>query len=432
LPLQPALGICGATLLVASFALTVLEVQPFVTYTYELSWWSLIAVLDGVVWWRRGRSPIASRPLGFAVLALWSVAFWFLFEALNLRLQNWYYVNVHLTPLWTLATSFVSYSTVLPGVWLAAEAIGAILPPRPAQASERPRRLPRWSISCVPVLGVASLALPMVWPALFYPLVWGAVFFLLEPVNYRLGAPSLLRQWERGEYRTTLVWLGAGLACGLFWELLNFWSRVKWIYTVPFVEGLKLFEMPLAGFLGFPPFALECWVFVQALERIGLGPGLNPQLPQRRRALRLALSGLAATVLCAVVLPAMAKRTIASTYPGPDQVARDLDELGPADSYKEADGLDAFELREKLREDAGDPMIRVLSSRLEIATLAGIGLEKARALQRTGVPDVSALAAAEPAAVFERLRRELPEARLTPAEVRVWVRAAERRTGAGQ
>jgi hypothetical protein len=54
--------------------------------------------------------------------------------------------------------------------------------------------------------------------------------------------------------------MGAGMICGLLWEFWNFWTKSKWIYTVPFVGDIKLFEMPILGFLGFAPFALECYV----------------------------------------------------------------------------------------------------------------------------------------------------------------------------
>jgi hypothetical protein len=51
----------------------------------------------------------------------------------------------------------------------------------------------------------------------------------------------------------------AGAFCGFLWELWNFRAGAKWIYTVPHLGFLKVFEMPLLGFLGFPPFALECY-----------------------------------------------------------------------------------------------------------------------------------------------------------------------------
>ncbi len=51
----------------------------------------------------------------------------------------------------------------------------------------------------------------------------------------------------------------AGALCGFLWEMWNFRAGAKWIYTVPYVGFLKVFEMPLLGFLGFPPFAVECY-----------------------------------------------------------------------------------------------------------------------------------------------------------------------------
>jgi hypothetical protein len=54
----------------------------------------------------------------------------------------------------------------------------------------------------------------------------------------------------------------------VLWECWNYWSRSKWHYTVPIMEHLKLFEMPLPGYLGFPAFALECFTlygFVRAM-----------------------------------------------------------------------------------------------------------------------------------------------------------------------
>ena len=44
-------------------------------------------------------------------------------------------------------------------------------------------------------------------------------------------------------------------------------------------EAYRLFEMPLAGFAGFAPFALECWVVFETIllvaRRVGLR-GIEP------------------------------------------------------------------------------------------------------------------------------------------------------------
>src|SRR5208283_195377 len=112
--------------------------------------------------------------------------------------------------------------------------------------------------------GILFLLLPLVWPEYFFPLVWLAFIFLLEPVNHKAGAPSLLREWEKGSPREFYLLLLAGAICGLLWELWNFRAGSKWMYTVPHLGFLKIFEMPLLGFLGFPPFALECYAMTAA------------------------------------------------------------------------------------------------------------------------------------------------------------------------
>ena len=59
-----------------------------------------------------------------------------------------------------------------------------------------------------------------------------------------------------------------GLLCGFMWEFWNYWAGSKWTYTIPFFGNYKVFEMPILGFLGFIPFALECWILYHLLKMI--------------------------------------------------------------------------------------------------------------------------------------------------------------------
>ena len=66
--------------------------------------------------------------------------------------------------------------------------------------------------------------------------------------------------------------LVAGVVCGILWELWNYWSVTKWVYEVPLFGEIKLFAMPVAGYLGFPAFALELFVlynFVCQVLKLG-------------------------------------------------------------------------------------------------------------------------------------------------------------------
>ena len=96
--------------------------------------------------------------------------------------------------------------------------------------------------------------------------VWLGFIFLLDPINARRGGESLWIDVRAGNDRRLANLALSGLLCGVLWEFWNFWSRAKWHYTVPIMERWKIFEMPLPGYFGFPPFALECftmYVFVR-------------------------------------------------------------------------------------------------------------------------------------------------------------------------
>ena len=143
---------------------------------------------------------------------------------------------------------------MLPGVLLTAQVLEALgawggLQGRPLNAG----RL----AAPVPDAGAAFWSCPWFFPAIAFPLVWGAWFFLLDPFSDLLGGDSLIPGSLQGERREHLCLLTAGLICGLWWEAWNYLATAKWVYTLPVLNFCKIFEMPVLGYLGFPPFALE-------------------------------------------------------------------------------------------------------------------------------------------------------------------------------
>jgi hypothetical protein len=103
---------------------------------------------------------------------------------------------------------------------------------------------------------------------------------LLDPLNYYGEGHSLLRDLETGSTSTLYSLLMSGLICGILWEFWNYWATAKWVYVFPILQAWKIFAMPLPGYLGFPAFALECFVmyeFLRTLRRqllkVQRGPG---------------------------------------------------------------------------------------------------------------------------------------------------------------
>src|SRR5262249_6576230 len=102
--------------------------------------------------------------------------------------------------------------------------------------------------------------------------VWLGFVMLLDPINRRRGDPSLLAESRAGAFDRTINLLLSGALCGVLWESLNYWAGAKWHYTVPVMPDVKIFEMPLPGYLGFPAFALECFAMFVFSRRIVLRP----------------------------------------------------------------------------------------------------------------------------------------------------------------
>ncbi len=259
----------GLGFLLISEAALFIRLQPVTTYFYSLIWWSYILMVDGLVYRRQGVSLIVNRTRQFFVLIPWSVGIWLIFEGFNLVLKNWYYVGVPREMVIRWPGYFVAFGTVLP----------AILETRDLLSSwgifEKSRLTPvqvrmSWYKPLI-IAGALCLILPLLLPQFFFPLVWLGFVFMLEPFNHRTGRPSLLKDLQEGKIGNLFQFLVSGMICGFLWEFWNFWAEAKWVYTVPWVGNIKLFEMPVLGFWGFPPFAVECFVLVHFLGLLDSG-----------------------------------------------------------------------------------------------------------------------------------------------------------------
>jgi hypothetical protein len=265
-----------ACLLIFQTAL-VLRIELVTTYFYSLIWWSYILMIDGFVFRLRGNSLIVNQTRRFFPLIPWSVAIWLIFEGFNLVLKNWHYVGVPKEMMIRWPGYFVAYGTVLPAILETKDILSVLgifekssVTPMTVQAS--------WYKPLI-ITGILCLILPLLFPQFCFPLVWLGFVFLLEPFNHRTGRPSLLNDLQQGKTGNLYQLLLSGMICGLLWEFWNFWAEAKWIYTVPWVGEIRLFEMPVLGFFGFPPFALECFVMVHFLKLLESQPPGNKKFP---------------------------------------------------------------------------------------------------------------------------------------------------------
>jgi hypothetical protein len=408
-----------------AWGLLVAGIEPVPTWFYVFAWYPTLVLLDDRACRRDGGASLFARPGRLAIMATWSIFIWLVFEAVNFRLQNWYYVFLPDRGWERWLGISVSFATVVPAVvtaerWLKAHGIGRSWRGKPLPPA---RGVLRWATGLGLAMGLAAL----VFPRLFFPLVWGAAWLLADPIVYRRAPEwSLLRDCERGEWGRIGRLLLGGLMIGFIWEFYNAFARGKWIYTVPWLEHTKLFEMPPLGFLGFPFFALEAWAMYHVLASFGLAPAADFTWRPRRFAARGAAL-VAGTAAAVVVLLGMEARTISSTTPRldrlpgatPEEVAA-IRAAGYGSVFAVADGDDATLAA---RVDMERDRARALHEVARLAALRGIGTAHAESLMRRAIPSVCRLARATPRSVLDRL--EIGH-RPNAAEVRVWVGAARR------
>jgi len=413
-----------------------LEILAVRILFYCIAWWSYIVLADALVWKRRGHSLLRNRPWEFLVLAFWSVAVWNLFEVFNFRLKNWFYVNVPTEFIYGAIFTFFAYATVVPGIFETYNLLRAY--GIAERARMRPWRAHPSGLALFIVIGVVMLVTPVVWPRYAFPLVWGFVVFLLDPICYRAvshGTDSLLGQFERGDPRAFLRLLLAGLICGGLWEFWNFWAHTKWIYTVPFFEDLKWFEMPPPGFLGFPPFAVECYVLVNFINRFRKGRGWEEPAQVGPGASR-GVAWMAVALACLfniAVYAGIDRLTVQSYSPrladveGVSRAALGrLARVGIHSPHALLKHTTPREKLEKLSRETGiaEDELRGIREAARFVDLQGLGAAHYNELRGLGIRRVEDLASQD-AEVLAGKWQAIPQGKApTLAQIKVWVRAA--------
>ncbi len=282
------------------------RIEPFYSWFYCFAWWSYILLADNLLLRLKGRSLLTGRGRELPGMLFLSVFIWLIFEAYNLVIRNWAYDGI-VPQLWVRWCGYgLAFATVLPGIFITTDLVEYwIFPHREGPSASEIEGLPRAPTDAVSRLflwlGAFLCVAPLIWPRYFFASVWLGPIFLFDPLLEKLGIRSLSLSVSSGERRRIWSLLLGGLACGLMWEFWNFWAASKWVYTVPFFGQWKVFEMPVLGFLGFPPFALECWILYHLVRE-----GLRRVHPAPLRAALWVLIG----AVCVLVFYSIDHRTI--------------------------------------------------------------------------------------------------------------------------
>ncbi len=251
-------------ILIAEFLL-LMKISFIKNWFFSICWWSYILIIDSLNYRRRGYSLILLKTREFLFMAFISVFTWLIFEAINLRLNNWTYYNLPLNTAERWLGYFIAYATVIPALWETAIFIESLLPGKkfpPFIHISRALILP------LVLVGISFIILFLLYPRYFFPLVWLCFIFLISPINYKFKIKSIIDYINEGKYGKIISWLLAGFLAGILWEFWNYWASSRWQYSIPYFNFLKIFEMPVLGYFGFPPFALEILAFYNLFSYI--------------------------------------------------------------------------------------------------------------------------------------------------------------------
>jgi hypothetical protein len=259
-PLHGWIGLAlAAVFWAANWSLNGLRTQ----WAFFPLWLGYCLTVDALVRQRTGTSLLTRSRAGYLGLFLASAPVWWLFELANWRLGNWTYRGAEFfSPLMFGFWATLNFTTVIPAVFGTAELMRSFLR-RPLRGPVvRPTR--RTTLAFF-LAGWAMLAVMIAWPKVFFPFLWVSLYFIFEPVNAWLGDRSLTEWTKDGDWRPVVaLWLGV-LLTAFFWEMWNYFSYPKWVYHVPWGGWLHVFEMPLLGYGGYLPFALELFALYHLL-----------------------------------------------------------------------------------------------------------------------------------------------------------------------
>jgi hypothetical protein len=239
------------------------KIEPFATWYIPVVWYGYILFVDSLVYKVKGRSLISSYPREFLFMVVISLPFWSIFELYNIFTLSWHYVNY----VWYVHAA--DFTTIMPAVLetfslYTALAIGKDFD-RGAKGMRRKAAAngPGRSLTLMLVaFGAVAAMLPILMPVIGFPFIWLGPFLFLDPLNRLAGRPSVLESVSRKGAGIMIRLFLAGITMGFFWEFWNYQAIPQWIYTFSFaVIGIKIFEMPLFGYLGYLPFALDVFLF---------------------------------------------------------------------------------------------------------------------------------------------------------------------------
>ncbi len=235
----------------------------FQRHTFCLPWLGYILAVNGWCEKRACLSWFRICPGRFGLLFAVSSVFWWFFEFLNRFVRNWYYLAVEVfSPLQYIIFASLAFATVLPAVVSTSLLLISFRPFAFSAANCRQVKAETGRLMAGIALGLSAVILFClgIYPDQLFPFVWIAPLVLICSVQALFRRPTVFTPLKQGDWRPLVVPAISALVCGFFWEMWNYHSLARWVYCIAYVDRWHIFQMPFAGYGGYLPFGVECWV----------------------------------------------------------------------------------------------------------------------------------------------------------------------------
>ncbi len=243
----------------------IFKIQPFALLYFPIIWAGYILFADSLVFKIKGRSLISNKLDKLLGMFIASTIVWWTFEFFNLALKNWHYAGTEPFGIYYNLFSTIAFSTVIPAFFETFDLIKALFNFKEQNNKNKIKKSAAYLIISI---GLLFLILPLTIPRYFFPLIWVSLFFILDPINYLRKQPSLINKFKNKNYKIFLMLIISILVMAFFWEFWNYYAVVKWVYTIPFVNFLHIFEMPVLGYLGYIPFSFELYALYYFIKSL--------------------------------------------------------------------------------------------------------------------------------------------------------------------
>jgi hypothetical protein len=241
--------------------------------------WGLALLLDGIVYVRNeGKSILSQYPQQFIGIGASSISGWMIFEFINFFVDdNWIYPFGNLIP----SNEFLLYallgsSGLMPVLFEVNDLLHSIRGFAERYQNGVAVSCPNWLKWIVLIFCYIGMFLCSYYPNLSFFTVWSAPLFILAITLSFLDIWTPFTPIKQGNWSPALLIGLSFLIEGFCMEGMNYLSAMHqnghivichnpdyWQYSIPYVNVLHIFEMPLLGYMGYLSLGLYCMIWWQ-------------------------------------------------------------------------------------------------------------------------------------------------------------------------